>query len=142
MKTFYTERDIEELHTNGVTKIEVDDDVILTDLAREKAERLGIQLKVVEQRQEQIVRRMFRALGSNSAASPSKATPSTPPSSAPVTTPKTASADGDLVQHIKARVIARLGTTEYNNVLDQVIPQVLARLTSGSTGTAKNGSDY
>jgi hypothetical protein len=150
VKTFYTERDIEDLHANGVTKIEVDDEVVLTDLAREKAERLGIQLKSVDQRQDQIVRRMFKALGSNLPASAPKAAPSTSPTSSTVIAPKTASpsAGRDLVQHIKARVIARLGTTEYNNVLDQVIPQVLARLTTSSTGTAKkeptakNGSNY
>ena len=150
MKTFYTERDIEDLHAKGVTKIELDDDVVLTDLAREMAERLGIQLKAVEQGQDQIVRRMFKALGSNLPASTAAATQPASPTSSAVIAPKTAlpSAGGDLVQHIKARVVASLGTTAYNDLLDQVIPQVLARLTTGSTGPAKkepsskNGSDY
>ena len=34
----------------------------------------------------------------------------------------------ELVSRIKAAVIARLGTTEYNGLLEQVIPLVLARL--------------
>lgn len=41
-KTFYTERDIEDLHARGVTSIEVHDDVVLTDLARERALKLSL----------------------------------------------------------------------------------------------------
>jgi hypothetical protein len=43
-KVFYTERDIEDLARQGVTSLSVTDDVVVTDLAREKARRLGIQL--------------------------------------------------------------------------------------------------
>jgi hypothetical protein len=43
-KTFYTERDIEDLQKRGVITLVVDDDVVLTDLARDKAMRLGIEL--------------------------------------------------------------------------------------------------
>jgi len=43
-KTFYTERDIEDLARQGIATLDVDDDIVLTDLAREKALRLGIQL--------------------------------------------------------------------------------------------------
>ncbi|HHY56387.1 MAG TPA: hypothetical protein GYA08_13245 [Chloroflexi bacterium] len=47
-KTFYTERDIEDLHARGVTSIEVHDDVVLTDLARERALKLGMRLERVK----------------------------------------------------------------------------------------------
>jgi hypothetical protein len=43
-KTFYTERDIDDLHARGVTTLEVNDDVVLTDLARERCEARGIRL--------------------------------------------------------------------------------------------------
>jgi hypothetical protein len=43
-KTFYTERDIEDLAHRGVQTLEVNDDIYLTDLARERAERLGVKL--------------------------------------------------------------------------------------------------
>jgi hypothetical protein len=43
-KVFYTERDIEDLYARGVTSIEVHDDVVLTDLARERALKLGVRL--------------------------------------------------------------------------------------------------
>src|SRR5262245_50171453 len=43
-KTFYTEQDIEELFKNGTKSLQVNDDVSLTDLAYEKANRLELQL--------------------------------------------------------------------------------------------------
>lgn len=43
-KTFYTERDIEDMARRGVTTLEVGDDVVLTDLAREKALSLNVRL--------------------------------------------------------------------------------------------------
>ena len=47
-KIFYTERDIEDLHARGVTSIEIHDDVVLTDLARERALKLGMRLERVK----------------------------------------------------------------------------------------------
>lgn len=41
-KKFYTDKDIEELFQNGVKLLQVDDDVVLTDLAFEKARTLGM----------------------------------------------------------------------------------------------------
>ena len=43
-KTFYTERDIIDLASRGVTSLEVDDDVVLTDLARDEALKRGLRL--------------------------------------------------------------------------------------------------
>lgn len=43
-KTFYTEHDIEDLAARGVTALDVNDEVVLTDLAREKALNLGLKL--------------------------------------------------------------------------------------------------
>lgn len=47
-KVFYTERDIEDLHARGVTSLDVHDDVVLTDLARERALKLGVRLLRVQ----------------------------------------------------------------------------------------------
>ena len=41
-KIFYTERDIDDLHAKGVTSIDVHDDVVLTDLARERMFKYGM----------------------------------------------------------------------------------------------------
>ena len=43
-KTFYTERDIDELHAQGVTTLTVNDGTVLTDLARERCDRYEIRL--------------------------------------------------------------------------------------------------
>jgi hypothetical protein len=43
-KTFYTERDITDLALRGVTSLEVNDDVVLTDLARDEALKRGVKL--------------------------------------------------------------------------------------------------
>ena len=43
-KVFYTERDVEDLYHRGVATIVVGDDVVMTDLARERARKLGMEL--------------------------------------------------------------------------------------------------
>jgi hypothetical protein len=43
-KTFITERDIEDLAHQGTLALAVDDNTVLTDLAYEKAGRLGVKL--------------------------------------------------------------------------------------------------
>lgn len=43
-KQFYTEKDIEDLFQRGMKSLQVTDDVVLTELAYEKAKRLGLQL--------------------------------------------------------------------------------------------------
>ncbi|MEJ2431045.1 MAG: aldehyde dehydrogenase family protein [Deltaproteobacteria bacterium] len=50
MKTFYTERDIENLVQAGVSELEIDEDTVLTDLAREMVTTLGLRLKPVAKR--------------------------------------------------------------------------------------------
>lgn len=43
-KTFITERDVEDMARRGELSLTVNDDVVLTELAYEKAERLGVVL--------------------------------------------------------------------------------------------------
>ena len=43
-KEFYTERDIEDMFKRGTLSLQVNDNVVLTELAYEKARRLGVQL--------------------------------------------------------------------------------------------------
>jgi len=43
-KIFYTARDIEDLSANGVSTLVVSDDVVVTDLGRERADKLGLEL--------------------------------------------------------------------------------------------------
>jgi opine dehydrogenase len=43
-RTFYTEKDIDDLHATGATCIEMNNDLVLTAAARERAQSLGISL--------------------------------------------------------------------------------------------------
>jgi hypothetical protein len=124
MKTFYTERDIADIHAAGVTEIEVDDDVVLTDLAREKAIALGMKMKLVEKRSGQPDGLPRLAVAPQIQLPPAVG----PASPLPAPTVSPAASDVDIAAQVKAAVIARLGTTAHNDLLDQVIPQVLARL--------------
>lgn len=117
-KTFYTERDIEELSRKGIRSLVVNENVVLTELAVEKAQRLGVDL----------VREH---------ATP----PSAPvrPYIASMTTPtgerasSAASAAGhpreqtkeELRQRVHAAVIARLGNEVDPALLDTIIRRVL-----------------
>ena len=44
MKTFYSLEDIEKLATQGVRELVVDENAVLTDLARDAAAQLGVRL--------------------------------------------------------------------------------------------------
>jgi len=128
MKVFYTERDIETLSAQGVTEIEVDNDVVITDLAQDKARDLGIKMKKVA------VRSGPPAPGGLSrlaATSPSNLTPAMTRAQQSPPTPKSpvvTNPDAELVAKVKAAVVARLGTTEHSDLLDRLIPILLARL--------------
>src|SRR5512143_2134205 len=43
-KEFYTEKDIEDLFQRGIRSLQITENVVLTELAYEKASRLGLQL--------------------------------------------------------------------------------------------------
>jgi hypothetical protein len=135
MKTFYTVRDIEDMHAAGVVEIEIHDDVVLTDVAREKVIALGIRLRPADAddgiRQTGAVPRAASA-GPRIITSVVAGALTQPPP-APLATPSRAPAgagpsQSEQVKKIKAAVVARLGTDKYNNILDQVIPQVMAQL--------------
>ncbi len=97
-KTFYTERDIDDLYARGVMVLDTDDDIVVTDLAREKALKYGM--------------RLVRSGKSTSAA---------PQQSAP------ASQD-EIVAKVKSAVIARLGKDVDAALLEAVIARVAAQI--------------
>ena len=47
-RTFYTERDIQDLARQGVTELEVNDSVHLTELALEMMDKVGMRRKVTD----------------------------------------------------------------------------------------------
>ncbi|MEN6483685.1 MAG: hypothetical protein ABFD98_02275 [Syntrophobacteraceae bacterium] len=101
-KVFYTERDMDDLHEKGVTSLDVHDDVVLTDLARDRAARLGIRLRRLRPPEE----------------ATEKATEEAKPAE------DVRSVHG----RIRAIVVARLGNGVDGPLLDAVIEKVLAGL--------------
>jgi hypothetical protein len=114
-KTFYTERDIEDLARQGVTSLEVDDDIVLTDLARDKAMRLGVELVRANDRPPAAPERPYIAPASPSAQSAPSAA-SSPQSSQ------------DLYQRVRDNVIARVGDSVDPKLLETIIKRVLQNI--------------
>ncbi|MEP6896731.1 MAG: hypothetical protein ABI986_14090, partial [Chloroflexota bacterium] len=97
-KTFYTDKDIEELHSKGVKSLRVTDDVALTDLAYEKARRLGIQIADADVPPAAPVRPYLSDM---------KPRPTQPKSDSVSST--SASSESDIAQRIRSAVLAKLG---------------------------------
>ena len=112
-KEFYTERDIEDMVQRGERRLIVTDDVILTDLAYEKAKRLGVEL----------------------------VSPNDTPPAAPIrpyinkTSPKsaapklqTSSKIEAIRANVKSAVRTRLGSQVSDELLDRIIDRVAVEL--------------
>ena len=118
-KEFYTERDIEDMFKRGILSLQINDNVVLTELAYEKANRLGMQLLHLS--------REHRELGARPVEPP--AAPVRPyisqvlqpaASAAPF-----APAEADLTVRIRAAVQAQLGNQVDPALLDVIIQRVL-----------------
>ena len=112
-KTFYTERDIEELARQGVKSLLVNDDVVLTELALEKAERLGV--KLVRESE-------------NPPSAPVRPYISPPVTKTPAQADSRTGSDQDLYERVRAGVIARLGSEVDATLLDAIIRRVLDQI--------------
>jgi hypothetical protein len=105
-KEFYTERDIEDMFKRGILSLQVNDNVILTELAYEKANRLGMQL--------------LREKPLEPPAAPVRPYISELSKPAPAQKP-----EADLTARIRTAVNARLGTQVDPALLDVIIERVL-----------------
>jgi hypothetical protein len=106
-KKFYSEDDIEDLVKRGIHSLVVDEQVVLTDLAYEKARQIGLQL--------------VGAGAENPPAAPVRPYVSQPQSARGAT-----SAPGsDLHQRIRQAVIAKMGSQVDPALLDAIISRVL-----------------
>jgi hypothetical protein len=132
-KTFYTDRDIDDLLRQGVRSLIVDDDVVLTDLAYEKARKLGLELlRQDDQPPGAPVRPYIAKLASPSASSAIKAAISTA-----TTAPVIPSAQGgavagatDLHQRVVQAALKRLGDSVDPKLLDAIVQRVLTSITT------------
>ena len=112
-KTFYTERDIEDLARQGVRSLVVDDDVVLTELAAEKAERLGVTL----------VREH-----ATPPSAPIRPYISPAPKKKPAEALSQSQNQESLHQRVRAAVVAKLGNELDPVLLDNIIKRVLENL--------------
>jgi hypothetical protein len=113
-KEFYTERDIEDMFKRGVMSLNVSENVVLTELAYEKANRLGMQL--------------LRSQPDNPPSAPVR--PYISQKSAPVMPifqpgNPVEQTERDLQSRIHAAVIARMGNQVDPELLDVIIQRVL-----------------
>lgn len=109
-KKFYTERDIEDMAARGEMTLQVNDDVVLTELAFEKAARLGVTLQQVHQLPPAAPVRPYL----------SQPVTSCPECSAPERVNET-----DLRQRIRDAVTIKLGTQVDPVLLETIITRVL-----------------
>jgi hypothetical protein len=127
-KEFYTEKDIEDLFQRGIKSLQITDNVVLTELAYEKAKRLDFQLitQSVDNPPSAPVRPyLSEPLTQQTARTASK--PTVAPITAPVmpapnpTLPDT----GEVEKRIRSAVVARLGDQVDAKLLDNIIHRVV-----------------
>lgn len=112
-KQFFTERDIEDLVSRGIYTLEVTQDVVLTELAYEKAEKLGVKLLQPQQ------------LPPGAPVRPYLSQPISPASSCKECGEERSSSQEDLRQRIRDSVKAKLGNQIDSVLLETIITRVL-----------------
>ena len=124
-KQFYTERDIEDLFNTGTKSLQVTDDVVLTELAYEKAKRLGLQL--VTERADTPPAAPVRPYIAN--GNPvAQAKPAISPVASTLSQPQPAQSSPKVLpieQRIRSAVIAKLGNQVDAQLLDNIIHRVV-----------------
>ncbi len=140
MKTFYTEQDISNMHSKGMVEIEIDDDTVLTDIAREKAIAVGLhinQVKRICDHGKKLETDISPTCIANKTLSlPHDSTISSYNESmlSPVSLSDRNVLDSKLINGIKSAVIAKLGNdiAMDNGLLEQIISTVLLLFNSKS----------
>ena len=133
-KTFYTEKDIEELFKSGTKSLRVNDNVSLTDLAYEKAKRLGLLLVFDDVDLPPIAPiRPYLSNGSTHTSNPLPAKPGldsitpaiTQPSLIPTVSPTSPEKGSAVAQRIRSAVLVRLRNQVDPKLLDSIIQRVV-----------------
>jgi len=130
-KTFYTERDIVDLVNQGVKSLIVDDDVVLTDLAYEKARRLGLELlRERDQPPAAPVRPYIANSPSPTARNTSKASAMTLPNTASSGPVQSLAPNDDLQQKVFKAAQARLGNSVDPKLLEKIVQRVIKSIST------------
>ena len=130
-KKFYTEKDIEDLFNNGTRSLQVTDDVVLTELAYEKAKRLDFKLiydradappaasvrpYLSEKNPPQASRKPVTASVSSAVSQPALT---------PTLSQRERGNTTDIETRIRSAVIAKLGNQVDAKLLDNIIHRVV-----------------
>jgi len=131
-KTFYTEHDIVDLVNKGIKSLVVDDDIVLTDLAYEKARRLGLELlRESDQPPAAPIRPYIAKSQSTSLSGTGKSDDgnrrSTPASPAQIKEP---AKDEDLQQKVFKAAQARLGGSVDPKLLETIVQRVIKSIST------------
>lgn len=125
-KQFYSANDIEDMFKSGIMSLEVNDNVVLTEMAYEKARSVGMNL--VRDKPDNPPSAPVRPYLSQKQVQRSAmpvAAPVIPPPSHPGGPTAGAHEEINLQQRIRDAVIARLGAQVDSNLLDVIIRRVL-----------------
>ena len=125
-KEFYTEKDIEDLVQRGIRSLQVTENVVLTELAYEKANRLGLQL-ITDKADNPPAAPIRPYLSEPLTRQTTPAKPTIAPvSPAPMLPPSPISSSAnDVEKRIRSAVIARLGNQVDAKLLDNIIHRVV-----------------
>ena len=122
-KEFYTEKDIEDLFQRGIKSLQINENVVLTELAYEKAKRLDFQL-ITDRADNPPAApvRPYLSEGRIAHAKPTAAPVSPIAMPQPNPTPPNTT---DIEKRIRSAVIARLGNQVDAKLLDNIIHRVV-----------------
>jgi hypothetical protein len=123
-KEFYTEKDIEDLFNRGIRSLQVTENVMLTELAYEKAQRLNFQL--ITDRADNPPAAPVRPYISEQ--QPRRPVPTISPTGPVVDAqpgPASSQDESDVEKRIRSAVIARLGNQVDAKLLDNIIHRVV-----------------
>lgn len=118
-KEFYTEKDIEDLFQRGVRSLRITENVVLTELAYEKARRLEFQL-LSDRADDPPAAPVRPYLSEQQTRRPVPTV-----SAAPVAGTQPGQAESDVEKRIRSAVIARLGNQVDTGLLDTIIQRVV-----------------
>ena len=126
-KTFYIERDIEDMVQQGISSLIVDDNAVLTDLAYTRARQLGMELLSDNDKPPAAPERPYIA---KPVQTPVKKMmkKAAPPPVRSVARNLPPSSSSDLHQRIHAAVVAKLGNSVDAKLLDVIIKRVLRNI--------------
>jgi hypothetical protein len=126
-KEFYTEKDIEDLFQRGIKSLQITENVVLTELAYEKAKRLDVQLITTDHGDNPPAAPVRPYLSEPPRGQTAHAQPVAAPVSPGVVTPPkpTPPNSNDVEKRIRSAVIARLGDQVDAKVLDNIIHRVV-----------------